>query len=50
MLIPIFELFYEQKNITKIVSQYVKSIEYIDVEHGESDELQIVFGGNGDLY
>lgn len=50
MLIPIFELFYEQKNITKIVSQYVKSIEYIDVEHGESDELQIVFEDSEKLW
>lgn len=43
MLIPIFELFYDQKNITKDVSPYVTSIEYTDVEHGESDELQICF-------
>ncbi len=43
MLIPIFELFYEQKNITKDVSSYVTSIEYTDAEHGESDELQITF-------
>lgn len=41
MLTPIFELFYEQQNITKDVSPYVTSIEYIDVEQGESDELQI---------
>jgi hypothetical protein len=43
MLVPIFELFYEQKNITKDVSQYVSSIEYADFEHGQSDELQITF-------
>ena len=43
MLIPIFELFYEKKNITEDVSKYVTSIEYTDVEHGESDELQITF-------
>jgi phage protein D len=28
MLTPIFELFYEQKNITQDVSPYVTSIEY----------------------
>lgn len=43
MLTPIFELFYEKKNITEDVSPYVTSIEYTDVEHGESDELQISF-------
>lgn len=43
MLVPIFELFYEQKNIAKDVSPYVTSIEYNDVEHGESDELRISF-------
>ena len=43
MLVPIFELFYDKKNITKDVSPYVTSIEYTDVEHGESDELLISF-------
>ena len=43
MLIPIFELFYEKKNITKDVSPYVTNIEYTDNEHGESDELSITF-------
>lgn len=43
MLKPIFQLFYEKKNITKDVSAYVTSIEYTDVENGESDELQIMF-------
>ena len=50
MLRPIFELFYEQKNITKDVSAYVTSIEYTDVEHGESDELQIVFEDSEKLW
>lgn len=50
MLIPIFELFYEQKNITKDVSPYVTSIEYTDVEHGESDELQISFEDSEKLW
>lgn len=43
MLVPIFELFYEKKNITRDVAPYVTSIEYTDVEHGESDELVIAF-------
>lgn len=43
MLTPIFELFYEQKDITKDVSPYVTSIQYTDNEHGESDELEICF-------
>lgn len=50
MLIPIFELFYEQKNITKDVSSYVTSIEYTDAEHGESDELQITFEDSEKLW
>ena len=50
MLVPIFELFYEQKNITKDVSPYVTSIEYTDVEHGESDELQITFEDSEKLH
>ena len=40
MLIPIFELFYNKKNITRDVSQYVTTIEYTDNEHGSSDELE----------
>ena len=43
MLTPIFELFYEKKNITKDVSPYVTAISYTDVEHGESDEIEIIF-------
>lgn len=50
MLTPIFELFYEQKNITKDVSLYVTSIEYVDTEHGESDELQICFEDSEKLW
>ena len=47
MLVPIFELFYEKKNITKDVSPYVTNIEYTDYEHGQSDELQITFEDSG---
>ena len=50
MLTPIFELFYEKKNITKDVSPYVTSIEYTDVEHGESDELVIAFEDSEKLW
>lgn len=50
MLIPIFELFYDKKNITKDVSPYVTSIEYTDVEHGESDELLISFEDSEKLW
>lgn len=50
MLIPIFELFYEKKNITRDVAPYVTSIEYTDVEHGESDELQITFEDSEKLW
>ena len=50
MLVPIFELFYEKKNITEDVSPYVTSIEYTDVEHSESDELQISFEDSEKLW
>ena len=50
MLIPIFELFYEKKNITQDVSPYVTTIEYTDVEHGESDELRISFEDSEKLW
>lgn len=50
MLKPIFELFYEQKNITKDVSPFVTCIEYTDAEHGESDELQINFEDSEKLW
>lgn len=50
MLIPIFELFYEKKNITKDVSSYVTNIEYTDNEHGESDELSITFEDSEKLW
>ena len=50
MLVPIFELFYDKKNITKDVSPYVTSIEYTDVEHGESDELLISFEDSENLW
>ena len=50
MQIPIFELFYNQKNITRDVSQYVTTIEYTDIEHGSSDELSISFEDTENLW
>lgn len=43
MLTPTFKLEYNQKNITKDVSDYVISIDYADYEHGQSDEISITF-------
>ena len=43
MLTPTFKLEYNQKNITKDVSDYVLDIEYSDYEHGQSDEINITF-------
>lgn len=50
MLIPVFELFYEKKNITRDVAPFVTSIEYTDAEHGESDDLQIKFEDSEKLW
>lgn len=50
MLRPNFELFYDKKNITKDVSKYVSYIEYTDIEHGASDELQISFEDSEGLW
>lgn len=50
MLKPIFQLFYEKKDITKEVSKYVTSIEYTDIEHGSSDELVITFEDTEELW
>lgn len=50
MLTPIFELFYETKNITRDVSPYVTNIEYTDYEHGSSDELTITFEDSANLW
>lgn len=50
MLTPIFELFYEKKNITNDVSPYVTSINYTDAEKGESDEIEITFEDSDKLW
>lgn len=43
MLKPIFKIEYNQKDITKDVSNQVLNIEYTDFEHGQSDEITITF-------
>ena len=50
MLTPIFKLEYNQKNITKDVSDYVLNIEYSDFEHGQSDEITITFENSEGLW
>ena len=50
MLIPIYKLEYNNKNITKDVSDYVLNIEYSDYEHGQSDEITITFENSEGLW
>ena len=50
MLTPIFKLEYNQKNITKDVSDYVLNIEYSDFEHGQSDEITITLENSEGLW
>lgn len=50
MLTPTFKLEYNQKNITKDVSDYVVSIDYADYEHGQSDEVSITFEDSEGLW
>ncbi len=50
MLTPTFKLEYNQKNITKDVSDYVVSIDYADYEHGQSDEISITFEDSEGLW
>ena len=50
MLTPTFKLEYNQKNITKDVSDYVVSIDYTDYEHGQSDEISITFEDSQGLW
>lgn len=38
---PIFKIFYNQKNISKEISQFVTSVTYTDKMTGETDELEI---------
>ena len=50
MLTPIFKIEYNQKNITKDVSDYVLNIRYTDFEHGQSDEIEITFEDSNVLW
>jgi hypothetical protein len=50
MLIPTYKIEYNNKNITKDVSDYVLSIEYSDYEHGQSDEITITFEDSESLW
>lgn len=50
MLTPIFKLEYNNKNITKDVSDYVLNISYTDFEHGQSDEIEITFEDSSGLW
>ena len=50
MLTPTYKIEYNNKNITKDVSDYVLSIEYSDYEHGQSDEITITFEDSENLW
>ena len=50
MLTPIFKIEYNQKDITKDVSNQVLNIEYTDYEHGQSDEITITFDDTQKLW
>lgn len=50
MLIPIFKIEYNQKDITTDVSNQVLNIEYTDFEHGQSDEITITFDDTQKLW
>lgn len=47
---PIFKIEYNQKDITKNVSNQVLNIEYTDYEHGQSDEITITFDDTQKLW
>ena len=50
MLTPIFKIEYNQKDITKDISNQVLNIEYTDYEHGQSDEITITFDDTQKLW
>ena len=50
MLIPYFKIEYENKDITKDVSNQVLNIDYTDFEHGQSDEISITFEDTSKLW
>ena len=47
---PIFKIEYNQKDITKDISNQVLNIEYTDYEHGQSDEITITFDDTQKLW
>ena len=47
---PIFKIEYNQKDITKDVSNQILNIEYTDYEHGQSDEITITFDDTQKLW
>lgn len=50
MLQPTFKLEYNQKDITKDISDYVLNINYTDFEHGQSDEIELTFEDSQKLW
>lgn len=50
MFKPQYKIEYNQKDITKDVSDYVVEISYTDYEHGQSDEIEIVFEDSQKLW
>lgn len=50
MLIPIFKIEYENKDITAHISPYVISVSYSDFEHGQSDEVEIQIEDSNNLW
>lgn len=50
MLIPIFKIEYQNKDITAQISPYVISVSYSDFEHGQSDEVEIQIEDSNNLW
>jgi len=50
VLKPVFKLEYEKKDITQDVCKFVVRINYTDYEHGQSDEIEIVFEDSQKLW
>ena len=50
MLQPTFKLENNKKDITKDISDYVLNQNYTDVEHGQSDEVEIIFEDSEKLW
>jgi phage protein D len=50
MLEPTYKIEYNKKDITKDISDYVLNINYNDYEHGQSDEIEIIFEDSEKLW